>query len=159
MEALYLDFYFLSVELSCQASAEIKWFILKERTILSIFTAYCFYLNNIWMLYKSEKKEKRCVSWGCLYWYLNKWFKVFIMLFLMLFLNLNYIVCPKSLCVRMSSGGVRVVAAVLVSGPTLHSLLQLVEQTDGAAGERLEADGDDGELYLAQWKAGRSFSK
>lgn len=68
----------------------------------------------------------------------------------MLFLNLNSVVCPKSLRVRVSSGGVRVVAAVLVSGPTLHSLLQLVEQTDGAAGERLEADGDDGELYLAQ---------
>lgn len=40
------------------------------------------------------------------------------------------------------------VTAVLVSGPTLHSLLQLVEQTDGAAGEGLEADGDDGELRL-----------
>lgn len=40
------------------------------------------------------------------------------------------------------------VTAVLVSGPTLHSFLQLVEQTDGAAGEGLEADGNDGELCL-----------
>lgn len=61
-----------------------------------------------------------------------------------------------SACV--SPGGVRVVAAVLVSGPTLHSLLQLVDQTHGAAGEGLEADGDDGELRLARATAGRSFS-
>lgn len=51
------------------------------------------------------------------------------------------------------------VAAVLVSGPTLHSLLQLVDQTNGAAREGLEADGDDGELYLAPRKVGRSYSK
>lgn len=44
------------------------------------------------------------------------------------------------------------VAAVLVSGPTLHTLLQLVDQTDGAAGEGLEAHGDDGELNLAHGK-------
>lgn len=36
-------------------------------------------------------------------------------------------------------------AAVLVSGPALYSVLQLVDQTDGAAGEGLEAHGDHGE--------------
>lgn len=35
-------------------------------------------------------------------------------------------------------------AAVLVPGPALRPLLQLVEQTDGAAGEGLEAYGDHG---------------
>lgn len=35
-------------------------------------------------------------------------------------------------------------AAVLVSGPALHPLLQLVVQSDGTAGEGLEAHGDDG---------------
>lgn len=36
-------------------------------------------------------------------------------------------------------------AAVLVPGPALRSLLQLVDGSDGAAGEGLEAHGDDGE--------------
>lgn len=35
-------------------------------------------------------------------------------------------------------------AAVLVPGPALRPLLQLVDQTDGAAGEGLEAYGDHG---------------
>lgn len=35
-------------------------------------------------------------------------------------------------------------ASVLVPGPALHPLLQLVEPPDGAAGDGLEADGDDG---------------
>lgn len=47
-------------------------------------------------------------------------------------------------------------AAVLVSGPALHPLLQLVVQSDGTAGEGLEAHGDDGKarsntLFLAVW--------
>lgn len=41
-------------------------------------------------------------------------------------------------------------AAILVSGPALRSLLQLVDQTDGAAGEGLEAHGDDGESCQTQ---------
>lgn len=41
-------------------------------------------------------------------------------------------------------------AAILVSGPALRSLLQLVDQTDGAAGEGLEADGDDGKSSQTQ---------
>lgn len=35
-------------------------------------------------------------------------------------------------------------ASVLVSGSALRPLLQLVDQTDGAAGEGLEAYGDHG---------------
>lgn len=51
-------------------------------------------------------------------------------------------------------------ATVLVPGPTLHSLLQLVDQTPGAAGEGLEAHGDDGEpLPPRHQEAGRSFSR
>lgn len=45
-------------------------------------------------------------------------------------------------------------AAVLVSGPALRPLLQLVDQTDGAAGEELEAHGDDGKA--AQTRCCRS---
>lgn len=37
-------------------------------------------------------------------------------------------------------------AAILVSGPALRSILQLVDQTDGAAGEGLEAHGVDGKF-------------
>lgn len=37
-------------------------------------------------------------------------------------------------------------AAVLVSGPALHPVLQLVDQTDGATGEGLEAHGDHGKM-------------
>ena len=37
-------------------------------------------------------------------------------------------------------------ATVLVSGPALRSFLQLVDQADGAAGERLEAHGNHGEI-------------
>lgn len=39
-------------------------------------------------------------------------------------------------------------AAVLVSGPALRPLLQLVDQTDGAAGEGLEAHGDHGKAAV-----------
>jgi len=48
-------------------------------------------------------------------------------------------------CVCVCAGGVRVAEAVLVSGPALRPILQLVERPDGAAGEGLEAHGDDGE--------------
>ena len=46
-------------------------------------------------------------------------------------------------------GGVRVAASVLVSGPALRPFLQLVDWTDGAAGEGLEAHGDHGEPATA----------
>lgn len=49
-----------------------------------------------------------------------------------------------SLLVCVSIGGVRMAAAVLVSGPALRPLLQLVDPTDGATGEGLEAHGDHG---------------
>lgn len=42
-------------------------------------------------------------------------------------------------------------AAILVSGPALRSLLQLVDPTDGAAGEGLEAHGDDGKAAQTQY--------
>ncbi len=46
-------------------------------------------------------------------------------------------------------------AAVLVSGPALRPLLRLVDQTNGAAGEGLEAHGDNGEATeMYRWSHG-----
>lgn len=49
-------------------------------------------------------------------------------------------------------------ATVLVPGPALRPLLQLVERPDGAAGEGLEADGDDGEGHSDRLPLTRSLT-
>lgn len=50
-------------------------------------------------------------------------------------------------------------ATVLVSGPALHTLLQLVERTDGAAGERLEAHGEDGKTLQTHSRLSSKYLK
>lgn len=61
--------------------------------------------------------------------------------------------------VCVCAGGVRMAATVLVSGPALHTLLQLVERTDGAAGERLEAHGEDGKTLQTHSRLSSKYLK